>query len=382
MARRLRMAVVGLGAAGRHHCQAMVEAVPQMHLAAVVEAAPEVAESVSTRYGVPAFGSCRELIRSGVCEAVTLATPHTCHAEVAVECLRAGLHVLCEKPLAESVAQADRMLRTARSAKRTLGCILQERFNPNFREARRLVRSGRLGQLMRATLIHRDFRTQTYYDSNVWGATWKGEGGGVLLNQAPHHLDWLTQLAGCPKCVTGRLATRLHRIEVEDQADALLTFASGATGYVLCSTCEPTHGNYLEIAGDRGRLVLDDDRLDVAVYGRGLRNLAARSRQMWCRPEARALKAGVRGCKTNHAMAMCDFARHVLHGSALVCDAASALASLELANAVVLSHFTGASVHLPTPRKSYAALLVRLQAASKPKQHVRVQRTTDPRMKR
>lgn len=381
MAKCLKTAVVGLGAAGRYHCQAMVEAVPEMRLAAVVEAAPEVAEAMAAQFGVPAFASCRELIRAGVCEAVTIATPHTSHADVAVECFRAGLHVLSEKPLAESVVQADRMFRAARASRRAFGCILQERFNPYFREALRLVRSGRTGRLMRATLVYRDFRTQAYYDSNVWRATWRGEGGGVLLNQAPHHLDWLTQLAGCPESVSGRIATRMHRIEVEDHAEALLTFTGGATGYVLCSTNEPGQGNYLEVVGERARLVLENNRLAVFSYGRGLREIAAKSAEMWYRPEVEPVPTTVKACATNHAAALRNFAQHVLRDTPLICDAASALAPLELANAIVLSSFTGVGVALPTPRRAYAALLRGLQAASRPKRRVRIQRTTDPRMK-
>lgn len=380
--RRLKTAVIGLGAAGRFHCEAMAGAVPEMELTAVVESVPEAAAGVAAAHGVPVFSSCRELIRAGVCEAVTIATPHTCHADVAVECFRAGLHVLTEKPLAESVVQADRMLRAARRARRAFGCIFQQRFDPFVEKALALMQSGRMGRLMRATLVFNDFRTQTYYDSNVWRATWKGEGGGVLLNQAPHHLDLFAQLAGLPERVRGRLETRLHRIEVEDHAEALLTFGGGATGYILCSTNEPTRGNYLEIVGDRGRLVLGENRLDAYVLRRGLRDFARKSPDMWGRPEMKPLALSVEPRKPGHAVVLRNFARHVLLGTPLRCDAASALLSLEIANAITLSHFAEEDVCLPVKRPAYAALLRRLQAASRPnRRRIRVLRTTDPRMK-
>ena len=376
------MAVIGLGAAGRFHCEAITESVPDMELAAVVEPVPEVARQTASLHHVPAFGSCRELIRARICDAVSVATPHTNHADVAVECLRAGLHVLVEKPLAESVGQADRMLQAAGEARRALGCIFQMRFDPFVVKALSLVRSGRLGRLCRATLVFRDFRTQTYYDSNVWRATWKGEGGGVLLNQAPHHLDVLALLAGRPDRILGRLATRLHRIEVEDHAEALLTFPGGATGYILCSTDEPVQGNYLEIAGDRGRMVLGENSLEVFLYKRDLREFAARSREMWGRPEVKPLAVSVKPRKSVHGTVMRNFARHVLHGATLRGDAASSLLSLEIANAITLSHFTKREVSLPLDRQAYAALLTRLQVSSRfRKRRVRVQRTTDPRMR-
>ena len=380
--RRLRTAVIGLGAAGRFHCDAMAESVPEMELTAVVESEPSVADGIAAAHGVPVFASCRDLIRARVCEAVTIATPHTCHADVAVTCFRGGLHVLTEKPLAESVQQADRMLRAARRARRAFGCVFQMRFDPFAEKALALVRSGRIGRLVRATLVFNDFRTQAYYDSNRWRATWKGEGGGVLLNQAPHRLDFLALLAGLPERVRGRLGTRLHRIEVEDQAEALLTFGGGATGYILCSTNESAQGNGLEIVGDRGRLVLGESRLEVSVFGRGLRDFAVRSPDMWGRPEMTPLSLSVKPRKTGHAVVMRNFARHVLFGEPLRCDAASALMSLEIANAITLSHFAEQDVRLPVNRRAYAALLQRLQAASRPtRRHIRVQRTTDPRMK-
>ncbi len=379
--RKLKTAVIGLGAAGRFHCEAIANAVPEMELAAVVESTPGLAAGIPEAQGVPVFSSCRDLIRARVCEAVTIATPHTSHTDVAVECFRAGLHVLTEKPLAESVAQADRMFRAARKADRVFGCILQQRYDPFAVKALSLVRSNRLGRITRATLVFNDFRTQAYYDSNAWRATWKGEGGGVLLNQSPHYLDLLALLAGSPASIRGRLSTRLHNIEVEDHAEALLTFGNGATGYILCSTNEPIQGNYLEVVGDRGRLVLGENRLDVSLLQRGLRDYAAHSPEMWGRPEMTPLPLSVTPQKPGHATVMRNFARHILRGEALRCDAASALASLEIANAITLSHFSEASVNLPVDRKAYTALLTRLQASSRSTRRIRVRHTTDPRMK-
>jgi UDP-N-acetyl-2-amino-2-deoxyglucuronate dehydrogenase len=382
MSRRLKTAVIGLGAAGRFHCEAITGSVPEMQLAAVVESAAAVAERTAKQYGVPAFPTHRELLRAGVCEAVTIATPHNCHADIAVDCLRAGIHAITEKPMAESVGQADRMVRAARAGRAALGCVFQMRFDATVEKAAAIIRSGRLGKLFRATLVFCDFRTQTYYDSNVWRATWKGEGGGVLLNQAPHHIDVFAHLAGMPEAVLGRLSTRLHRIEVEDHAEAILRYKGGATGYILCTTNEPTHGNYLEISGDCGRLVLREGAIELYTYQQGLRQMVDKSPEMWGRPEVRPVKVAVKPRKVGHGLVFRNFARHVLFGEELRCDGVSALDSLELANAITLSHFTGKEVCLPINRNAYAALLRRLQAASTfKKKHVRVQRTTDPRMK-
>lgn len=380
--RRLKTAVIGLGAAGRFHCETVAGMVPEMELAAVVESVPDVAAKAAATYGVPAFATYADLIRARVCDAVTIATPHTSHADVAVACLRAGLHVVTEKPMSESVAQADRMLRAARAKHLALGCVFQKRYDPFVEKAVAWVEAGHLGRLVRATLVFCDFRTQAYYDSNVWRATWKGEGGGVLLNQAPHDIDILTRLTGLPDTVYGRVATRLHRIEVEDQAEALLRFRGGATGYIFCSTNEPTQGNHIELTGDQGRLILRDDALEVFTYRRGIRDLALRGADMWGRPEVTSRTVNVKPRKAVHADVMRNFARHVLYGEALRCDAVSAMLSLELANAITLSSYTGKEVRLPVVRREYAALLRHLQETSVfKKKRVRVQRLTDPRMR-
>lgn len=380
---QLRIAVVGCGAAGRFHCEAIADAVPELKLTAVVDAMPEIGGAVAQKYGVPLYADCAQLIAANACDAVTIATPHPVHATPAVACMNAGLHVLTEKPLAESVAAGDLMLKAAARHQVVFGCIFQRRYEQLVIKALELVRSGRLGNLLRATLIFRDFRTQTYYDSNVWRATWKGEGGGVLLNQAPHWLDLFSLLAGRPATVRGRLGTRLHQIEVEDHAEALLTFPNGATGYVLCTTNEPLAGSYIEIAGTRGRMLLRDAHIELTEYDVDLAEFAAGSPEMWGRPQATTVPVPVDLNKVSHFSVLGNFARHLLHGEPLLCDAHSALASLELANAITLSHCRGGrEVKLPISRAAYSRQLAKLQAGSKTeKQNVRLQFTTDPRMK-
>ena len=169
---------------------------------------------------------------------------------------------------------------------------------------------------------------------------------------------------------------------MEDHAEAILRYKGGATGYILCTTNEPTHANYLEISGDRGRMILREDAIELYTYRQGLKEMVDKSAEMWGRPEVRPVKVAVKPRKVGHGQVFRNFARHVLFGEELRCDGASALDSLELANAITLSHFTGKEVHLPISRPAYAALLKRLQSTSTfKKRHVRVQRTTDPRMK-
>ena len=380
--RRLKVAVIGLGSAGRLHCDSIVNSTPEMTLVAVVEAVEPLARAAAEKYGVPAFPAVRDLLKARICDAVTVATPHPSHPVIAIECMKAGLHVLTEKPLAETVGKADRMIRAAKAHRVAFGCVFQRRFEPAVARAIRLVRSGRLGALRRALLVFTDFRSQAYYDSNAWRATWKGEGGGVLLNQAPHFLDIFVQLAGTPETVHGHIATAMHRIEVEDQAEALLTYRGGGTGYVYCSTTEPRDSIRFEIVGENGKLVLREKSLEFFAFRPGLKQLSDATAEMWAQPKVTEPNLAVASQETGHFSVMRNFARHVLRGETLVCSGESALASLELSNAITLSHFQDKAVRLPIDRRAYDSLLGRLQRTSRfRKRRVRVQYATDPRLK-
>ena len=379
--KRLELAVIGLGAAGRYHCEAAAQ-VPEIHLAAVVESDLAVGRKIGEQYGAAVFASCRDLLRSGLCQAATIATPHLSHAPLAVECLRAGVHVLTEKPMAATVGEAQKMLAAARRSGAKLGVIFQHRMAPANAKAIELVRAGAIGKLIRATMIYNDFRTQAYYESNVWRGTWKGEGGGVLLNQAPHLLDVLVQLTGLPRRLRGAIATSLHEIEVEDRAQATLSYAGGGVGYVYCTTNEPACDTFIEVVGDKGKLILRGDGLEYCTFGRGLAHFSATNRNMWILPPVRKEKLSPRPFKVGHPAVMRNFARHILRGEKLLCPGAEGLASLELANAIVLSHFEGREVSLPISRRAYAELLADLQRRSRfSKRRLRLQFQTDPRMR-
>lgn len=379
----LRMAVIGAGAMGRNHAKTIREQVPEMELIAVVDAHAPTAQAAATELGVPAFTSVAELLNSSARpDAALVATPHPLHAAAAVPCLEAGLHVLCEKPLAESVTAADCMLAAAKAKDLTLGIMFQQRFNPAFEAALEFARAGRLGRIRRALLVVPDFRTQYYFESNPWRATWKGEGGGVLINQAPHLIDIFLQLTGLPESLRGQTGTRLHKIEVEDVAEAMLRFPGGGSGFVYCSTNEPADGEMLEIVGDAGQILYRAGRLECAVFKRGLGDLASNSQEVWGRPEAVPATPEIIEHPNGTFSVLRNFARHILFKETLTCSAVTGLYALELANAITLSSHTGREVSFPVPRDEYEALLNHLRdnatGAKRVRQHERV---TDPRVK-
>ncbi|MCF7853884.1 MAG: Gfo/Idh/MocA family oxidoreductase [Candidatus Pacebacteria bacterium] len=379
----LRVAVIGAGAMGRAHCATIVEQVDEMQLTAVVDSQVEVAEEVGKSHDVPAFATVSDLLASGAADAAMVATPHPLHLPVVEECLAGGLHVLCEKPLAETVSAADRMIHAAEQADRTLGVMFQRRFEPVFEAALNFVRDGGLGDVRRTLLTLPDFRSQAYYEANAWRATWSGEGGGVLINQAPHLMDLFILLGGLPQSLRGHAVTSpMHDIEVEDKAEALLHYANGAVGYFYASTTEPKYHETLEIIGSRGSLSYRRGQLECIAYDADVDCISADSDSIWRRPEIKDVTPTVEPVPDNRLQGrlMTNFARHVVFGEPLRCDAESARQSLELSNAITLSSHQDGPVTLPIDRDEYDALLARLRAESRPrKKKVRLDaRETDP----
>ncbi|MHC4872527.1 MAG: Gfo/Idh/MocA family protein, partial [Planctomycetota bacterium] len=216
--KRLKVAVIGVGSMGSGHARNVKEKIKEMQLTAVVDFSAERAAEIGEELNVAHFSSHKDLIKAKLCDAVIVATPHPLHVDTAVDCMKAGLHVLCEKPLAEKVSSADKMIKAAKKNKVKLAVMLQRRFEPEIEAAINLVKAGKIGEIHRTVMISPEYRTQAYYESSEWRATWKYEGGGVMMNQAPHVIDIFVQLAGLPVKVNGRTETKMHHIEVEDMA--------------------------------------------------------------------------------------------------------------------------------------------------------------------
>jgi predicted dehydrogenase len=376
--RKLDIGIIGVGGMGGGHAHSIKRRVPEARLTAVCDVDAERVDEMGKALRVAAFTRPRDLIRSGMCEAVLIASPHPHHYRAAVDCMQAGLHVLCEKPLTERISTADKMVRTAARSKVTFAVMFQRRFEPGFFEAIELVRKGFLGELRRATMISPEFRTQAYYNMGSWRATWEGEGGGVMLNQAPHVIDLFIQLAGMPKRVRGRTETLMHDIEVEDLAEAMLEYENGASGYFYCSTNEPAPGQMIEVFGDKGKITFRDGTWTFVRYTPGVGAYSRTTREVWGRPESETVPVRVRKRDWGHFLVIRNFARHILHGETLLTPGASGLDSLELANAITLSSHTGKPVNLPLSRAAYDRLLKDLIAKSTFKKTAHNQRVTDP----
>jgi predicted dehydrogenase len=352
----LRIGLVGLGTMGRGHLE-KEQALDEARIVAVADVVPSAVQAAREKYGVRGFDSYEALIESGEVEAVLIATPHPFHAPIAIHAAERGLHVLSEKPIAVTVAEADRMVDAARRANVRLGVMFQTRTDPVFRAARRILEAGEIGQVYRTTLVATAwYRTQAYYDSGAWRGTWTGEGGGVVMNQAPHSLDAFVWLGGQPSRVQARAWTRGHRIEVEDTVTAMLEYPNGATGYLYTTTAEWPGENRFELVGDRGKLQLVDGQLRVYRMDKPLRE-EIDTGEHWGKPTGRWEDVAVQPGQTGHAEVVRRFARAVRLEEPMVATGEDGVRQLELANALLVSGYMGEAVSLPLDRAKYDAWL-------------------------
>lgn len=258
----LRFGIIGTGMIADVHAKAIRDCT-HARLAAVHDLIPERAHAFGSEHGIEAETDLQTFLARPDIDAVTIATPSGAHADVAVPAAEAGKHVLCEKPMEVTVERADRIIRACRANHVTLGCVFQARTNKNVQRIRQALEAGRFGRLILADVQVKWFRSQQYYDSAGWRGTWRLDGGGALMNQSIHVIDLLLHLAGPPRAVYAFSDTLTHNaIEVEDTAAACIRFANGAMGVIEATTCcAPGFPRRLELSGERGSVVLEDDRL-------------------------------------------------------------------------------------------------------------------------
>jgi predicted dehydrogenase len=353
---------------GGHHARAFKD-FEEGTLVAVADVNSETANKVADETGATAYTDANVLIDSGTVEAIIIATPHFFHPPVAKYAASRGVHVLTEKPVAVTVSAADEMIEAAEKGGILLGVMFQQRTENVRIKMKEMIDGGELGQVHRISMTAPWYRPQAYYGSGAWRGTWKGEGGGILMNQAPHSLDQFVWLAGgSPKSVQAIAQTRLHTIEVENTAMAICDFGDNKTGYFYASTAEVPGGERVEIAGDKGLLTLDD---------RGLRFFALESPISVHLPTAtgafEAPKGEWRDIEVEkgsggyHAVirAFCNAIR-ANDPSLMLADVREGLKALELANAILTAGYTRKEVQLPLDRALFDKNLELLQNGANP----------------
>lgn len=366
----IRFGVIGFGNIGSMHvCNLSEGKIENAVLSAVCDISEAKRKKAAAQYPDAAiFADYRELLSSGKADAVIVAVPHELHCPIAVAALEAGLHVLTEKPAGIRVSDVKRMNEAAEKSDRAYGIMFNQRTNALFAKARELVRSGALGEKKRLTwIITNWYRTQHYYDSGDWRASWRGEGGGVLTNQAPHNLDIAQWIFGMPQrlrafCMEGQY----HTITVEDFAMLHGEYENGATLQFITTTGEYPGTNRLEIVLENGKIVIEEGKLKLwrlKESEKALRFFAKESMPSIPYEYSELLPEGP---ESAHCGILQNFTDHILKKEELLAKGEDGLNQVMLTNAAYLSSWTNDWVTLPFDEESYNARLEEKRREERP----------------
>ena len=333
---------------------------------------------------VAVFTDYKEMLASGLCDAVIVAVPHYDHPRLTIDALNAGMHVICEKPAGVYTKQVKEMNEVAAASDKLFTMMFNQRTNCVYRKMRDMIQNGELGEIKRVNwIITTWYRSQSYYDSGDWRATWRGEGGGVLFNQCPHQLDLL-------QWVTGMMPARVHSfchfgkwhdIEVEDDVTAYLEYENGATGVFITSTGDTPGTNRFEILGDKGKLICEEklneegkkyDLLTFTKLETPEREFNATYKGGFGEPKSETVVVETDGKNEQHAGILNNFANAILGIEPLFVDGKEGIRGVELMDSMLLSTWLGQTVSLPIDGDLYLDELNKRIATGRKKEGVDV----------
>ncbi len=374
--KEVRFGIVGIGNMGSSHAKNLFDSkIDGAVLTAVCDTDLKKRNWAEENLpGVRIYENYSDLLSDENIDAIIIATPHYLHPVIAIEAFRSNLNVLTEKPAGVYIEKVKEMNEEAEKSGKVFGIMYNQRTNPIFRKAKEIISSGEIGELKRVVwIITNWYRRQEYYDSGSWRATWKDEGGGVLINQCPHNIDIFQWLVGMPTKVTGHCGYgKYHDIEVEDDVSAFFEFSNGATGALFTSTGENPGTNRLEISGDRAKVVIENGKLSMWKYNlseKEYRNFASADykTKVSCEyteyiPDENQSSA--------HNQILQNFTNAILFGEELISPGADGIRGLTISNAIHLSDWTGKTVEIPFDAELHMSLLMERVKTSKPKKQI------------
>mgnify|MGYP000498853909 FL=1 len=336
---QVKIGIIGVGNMGSAHVVSIGQ-LANAKLTAICDINPEKLKRYNPKE-IQLFTDSKEFFRKADIDAVIVATPHYFHVPLAIEALKNKKHVIVEKPISVHKALAEELVKAAKKyPKLKLAAMFNQRTLPAHRKIKQLIDSGELGEIRRVNWIITDwFRSQAYYDSGDWRASWRGEGGGVLLNQCPHQLDLMQWFFGMPSKVSAVLTLgKYHDIEVEDDVTAVLEYPNGATGVFVATTGEAPGTNRLEIAAERGRLVFEEGKLRFKRNEIPTSKFCRETKTQFDRPETWDIEIPVNNDGSHqHRDIIENFCNAILKGTPLIAPATEGIRGLELGNAMLLS---------------------------------------------
>ena len=365
----VRVGVIGVGGMGTGHVRRFENgSIKRGRVTAVCDIDPRKMDKFSDDY--KKFTDSRELIRSGEVDAVVIATPHYFHTTIGIDAMDNGLHTLSEKPISVHKADAERLIAAhKRNPKLVFAAMFNQRTDPHYIKLRELIQSGELGEIIRVNWIITDwFRTQKYYDSGSWRATWKGEGGGVLINQCPHQLDLVQWVVGeMPVSVNGFCKYgKWHDVEVEDEVTAYFEYKNGASGVFITTTGEAPGTNRFEVSGTKGKLLCENKKLYFYQNAEDSQSFSKTSSESFAAPKCEVIEPETDGKNLQHVGILQNFSRAILGKEPLFVDGREGINGVALMNAIELSGWKdGARVSLPIDGDLYYKELMARVATSR-----------------
>ena len=362
MAEKVRLGIIGLGAQGSMYATFIRDGlVPHMEIGAIADTDPAKRDLATREYGVPVYADHAALIASGDVDAVVTCVPHYLHPEMGIAALEAGVHALVEKPAGVYTRQvAELNAVAARHPELTFGIMFNQRNNPLYRRIKEIVDAGEIGAIRRTSwIITTWWRPQGYYEQSDWRATWGGEGGGVLVNQAPHQLDLWQWICGVPKSVYAKVAYGFRRdIAVEDEVTAVVDYGDGATGTFVTAVHDLVGTDRFEILGDRGKIVVDGSK--IATVTRLVKDERDLSEAMGMDDVRKLFMGELDPAEyysqetiefdspwgAQHSGVLENFAANILDGTPLLAPGSDGISGVRLANAIHLSSWLGTEVPL------------------------------------
>ena len=349
---KIRLGIIGIGNMGSGHATRIKAGnCPDFVLTAVADINPKRLEWAERELGdgVKRLDSAEDMLSSGLIDACIVAVPHYDHPKYVIECLKKGIHVMCEKPAGVYTKQVREMNEEAKKHPDVVfGMMFNQRTNCVYRKMRELVQSGKYGQIRRTNWIITDwYRPQAYYNSGSWRATWSGEGGGVLLNQCPHNLDLWQWICGMPKKVSAHMQFgKWHDIEVEDDVSVYCEYPNGATGVFVTTTGDAKGTNRFEIQLDGAKLVADYSGLTVLEFDVSEPEFSRTNTVPFGNLSAHKADIELDGENPQHDGVLRAWGGAILRGEPLVADGSEGIRGLKLSNAIHLSAWLGRDIDL------------------------------------
>lgn len=367
--KNVRMGIIGVGAQGGAYVKFITDGkVKNTVLGAICDTDPAKKAWAQENYpDVPFFDNYVDMLDSGTVDAIVTCVPHYLHPEMGIAALQRDIHALLEKPAGVYTKQVKELNEFAKTKPNVaFGIMFNQRMNPLYQKLKSLIDDGEIGDIRRTNwMITTWWRPQGYYDQGAWRATWKGEGGGVLVNQAPHQLDLLQWITGMPTKVYSNVKYGYQRnISVEDEVTVLMDYANGATGVFITCTHDILGTDRFEILGDKGKIVVDDSKkitikrlkkpereLSDTMNMADVMNIFMGGNTDDIYSEEVIEFESVWGAQ--HIAVFEDFAQHILEGTPLIAHGSDGINGVALANAIHLSSWLEHAVELPIDEDLY-----------------------------